>query len=109
MTNQSILIVLSEVLAVWWWGMYVYSRRQASAAKLAEEAKYTAWDAAYKKAVKEGKTEYYALMDAVKAVGGGPRIFKVWEDTYNAAVEKGMRKYSAGLKATAAARKAAHS
>ena len=47
-------------------------------------------------------------MDAVKAVGGGPAIFKAWEDAYNKAINSGARKYSASLKATRAARKAAH-
>jgi len=108
MGGQSISVILIELFAVCWWGGYVYSRRQAAEAKRAEEAKYAVWDAAYKQAVKAGKTEYYALMDAVKAVGGGPRIFKVWEDAYNAAVNKGVRKYRATLMATKAARKAAH-
>jgi len=106
---QSVSVILIELFAVCWWAVYAYSRRQKVVAKQAEEAKYAVWDAAYKQAVKAGKTEYYALMDAVKAVGGGPKIFKVWEDAYNAAIHKGARKYSASLKATKAARKAAHS
>ena len=108
MVVHSIWVVLAEIFAVGWWALYVYSRRQREAARRAEEAKYAAWDAAYKQAVKAGKTEYYALMDAVKAVGGDRRIFKVWEDTYNKAINSGTRKYSASLKATRAARKAAH-
>jgi hypothetical protein len=108
MAGQSILVTLSEIFAVGWWALYVYSRRQREAARRAEEAKYVVWDAAYKEAVKAGKTEYYALMDAVKAVGGDRKIFKVWEDTFNAAINRGTREYTAKLRATAAARKAAH-
>ena len=108
MVVHSVWVVLSEIFAIGWWALYVYSRRQAEAARRAEEAKYAVWDAAYKQAVKAGKTEYYALMDAVKAVGGGPAIFKAWEDAYNKAINSGARKYSASLKATRAARKAAH-
>ena len=108
MGSHKIIVVLLELIVLGWWGTLLYSRRQTEKARRAEEGKYAAWDTAYKNAVKAGKTEYYALMDAVKAVGAGPRVFKVWEDAYNAAIEKGTRKYSAGLKATAAARKAAH-
>ena len=108
MGSHSIAVICLELFALGWWATFIYSRRQAKKARLAEEAKYATWDAAYKEAIKGGKSEYYALMDAVKAVGAGPRIFKVWEDAYNAAIGNGTRKYSAGLKATAAARKAAH-
>jgi hypothetical protein len=109
MDGRSVLVILSQLFAVGWWAIYVYSRRQAAQEKLAEEAKYAVWDTAYKQAVRAGKTEYYALMEAVKAVGGGPAILRVWDDTFNQAVNSGVRKYKAGLMATAAARKAAHS
>lgn len=89
--------------------LYALFRMVKHVAKRAEEAKYAVWDNAYKQATKAGKNEYYALMDAVKAVGGDRRIFKVWDDTFNAAISKGTREYRAKLKATAAARKAAHS
>ncbi len=101
-------VILVEIFTVGWWAVLVYSRRQAAQVKSAEEAKYAVWDEAYAKAAKAGKTEYYALMDAVKAVGGGPAILRVWDDAYNKAVEDGIRRYRAGIMATAAARKAAH-
>jgi hypothetical protein len=109
MVGPSISVILSQLFAVGWLAVYVYSRRQAEQAKRDEEAKYAVWDTAYKQAVKAGKTEYYALMDAVKAVNGGPAVLRVWDDTFNKAVNSGVRKYKAGLMATAAARKAAHS
>lgn len=89
--------------------LYALVRTVRHLAKRAEEAKYAAWDKAYRQAIKAGKNEYYALMEAVKAVGGDRRVFKVWEDTFNAAINSGTREYRAKIKATAAARKAAHS
>ena len=108
MIERSALVVLIEIFTVGWWATLVYSRRQTEQKKLAEQAKYAAWDEAYKKSVKAGRTEYYALMDTVKAVNGSPAILKVWEDTFNKAVNAGVRKYKAGTMATAAAREAAH-
>lgn len=102
------LVILVEIFAVGWWSVLLYSRARTEGARQAEEARYAVWDEAYKKAAKAGKTEYYALMDAVKAVNGGPAVLKVWDDAYNKAVNSGVRKYRAGLMATAAARKAAH-
>jgi hypothetical protein len=108
MIGRAVAVIAVQIFTVGWWAVLVYSRRQAAQVKAAEDAKYVVWDEAYKKAVKAGKTEYYALMDAVKAVGGGPAIFKAWEDAYNKAINDGVRKYKAGLMATAAARKTAH-
>jgi len=102
----SIILKISFICVV---VLYVLVRTLRGLAKHAEAAKYVAWDTAYREAIKSGKNEYYALMAAVKAVGGDRRIFKVWEDTFNAAIKNGTREYRAKVKATAAARKAAHS
>ncbi len=106
--GKALWVILIQIFTVCWWAVLVYSRRQAHAKKLIEEARYVVWDEAYKNAAKAGKTEYYALMEAVKAVNGSPAIYKVWEDSYNKAVRAGIRKYKAGTMATAAAREAAH-
>jgi hypothetical protein len=101
----SVILKISFICVV---VLYAVLRTLRGVAKRAEAAKYVAWDTAYKQAIKSGKHEYYALMAAVKAVGGDRRIFKVWEDTFNAAIKNGTREYRAKVKATAAARKAAH-
>jgi hypothetical protein len=108
MSEHSLLVILVEIFAISWWGVYVYSRRQTEKARRAEAAKYAVWDAAYRQALKSGKTEYYAMLEAVKTVHGGSRVLKVWDDAYNASIKDGTKKYRATLIAIRAARRAAH-
>jgi hypothetical protein len=108
MGSRTVIIILAQVVTLYWWAVLVYSRHQTAKKRAVEEAKYAVWDTAYKQAVKAGKTEYFALMDAVKAVNGSPAVLRVWDDTYNKAIADGVRRYKAGVIATAAAREAAH-
>lgn len=106
--NKTIFIVLMEVFILYWWLCLAYSRKKTAETGKVDETKYAAWDEAYNKALKADKGQYYAVCMAAKAVQAGPQALKAWDDAYNQAVGAGIRKYSAGNKAAAAARRAAH-
>jgi hypothetical protein len=108
MERRTYFIILVECFAIYWWVVYAYTRDKATALKAIAEAKYGAWDKAYKEALKHDLGQYYAVQAAVKAIGAGPEVLKLWQETYNKAVDAGIRTYSAGVKAAAAAREFAH-
>lgn len=109
MEHQTAVVILFELIIVYWWLWLFYARTKAAAARAAENKKYAAWDAAFKKSVWDGKGQYQATVDAVKAINARPDVvLKVWNDVHNRLIEKGVREYTAGAKASAAAREAAH-
>ena len=97
-------IILMEVCIVYWWVCLGYSRGKAAEVR----AKYAVWDNAYKNAIKSGKSQYQATMEAINAVNAGKNALKAWDAAYDKATGSGMGKYRAGMKAAAAAREAAH-
>ena len=105
---QTVLIILAMFISAMWLLGRIFSRHKAEAAKAAEKKKYAAWDEAFSNALQNGKSDYHAVCEAVKAVGASPAILKVWDDAYNQAISNGIREYKAKSNATAAAKKAAH-
>ena len=106
--EQTIIIVSIVAFIALWLLVRRVTHRKADAAKIAEKEKYAVWDAAYLKALQEGKTEYYAMMEAIKSINGGKFMLKMWDDAYNEAVSSGIREHSAKSKATRMVRLAAH-
>ncbi len=106
--QRTTFIVLVNAFSLYWWLFLIYSRHKTAQAKAAARAKHlAAWDAAYNKALKDGKGEYYAMMEAAKAINANKAILKLWDSVYDKAVNAGASTYKAGTKATAAVRQEA--
>jgi hypothetical protein len=106
--TRTTFIVLINAFSIYWWLFLIYSRYKTAQREAKRRAKtMEAWDAAYNKALKDGKGEYYAMMEAAKAINARQTVFKLWDNVYDKAVNSGMNKSTAGIRATAAARKEA--